>query len=74
MEFDPDKFADWMKETREKKGLSWYSMADLAGLHQSALATIEHHGRDVRMSTFIKICNALEQNPCSVLRRSLSGR
>jgi transcriptional regulator with XRE-family HTH domain len=72
VEFDPDKFSDWMKTAREKNGLTWYGLAALTGMHATTLSTIEQHGRDVRMSSFVKICTALNENPATVMKKVLA--
>ena len=67
------RFGRWMKESRKAQDVSWYALSKLTGLHATALAKIEKNSTDVRMSSFVKICSALEANPATVLAYILEG-
>ena len=49
-----------LKELRERKDLSQKQLAELVGCNQAAISHIESGERDVQLSSFIRILNALE--------------
>lgn len=48
----------WLKEIREKKGISQYKAADICGISQSYYGAVEVGTRDVPVHTAKKIASA----------------
>lgn len=61
------RFANWMKASRLAQNKTWYTMAPTTGIHATTLATIEKDARDLRLTTFVKICEDLNEDPAIVL-------
>ena len=61
------QFAKRMKQERIAQGKTWYSMSTTSGVHPTTLATIEKDARDLRLSNYVKICEALNLNPGDTL-------
>lgn len=69
----PAKFSVWMREERIKKGVSLYEMSKSTAVHRTTLSTIENDSRDVRLSTFVQICKALDAKPSAVMKQITGG-
>lgn len=52
-------FSAIVKQTRQKKKLSIYRLAVMAGMTRKAVMEIEQ-GADVKMSNALKLCKALD--------------
>ena len=61
------KFARWASTRRKELGMSMYAVGKMTGLHPTAIAKIERNAQDVKLTTFVKICEALNANPARVL-------
>lgn len=62
-------FNTWFKDSREQRGLSLRKVEALTGIGNTALSYIEKHGKSVKLSDFIKICEAFDENPTEVLQQ-----
>lgn len=65
------EFGKWAEDRRLKLGLSMYAVGQRTGLHPTAIAKIERNALDVRLSSFVVICQALEADPAKVLKEIL---
>ncbi len=65
------EFGKWAEARRQKLGLSMYAIGQRTGLHPTAIAKIERNALDVRLSSFVVICKALEADPSKVLKEIL---
>ena len=61
------QFAKRMRQERRAQGKTWYGMAAETGIHATTLATVEKDARDLRLSNYVKICEALNLNPGDTL-------
>lgn len=52
-----------IKELREYLGLTQGQLAKISGLTPAAICQIENNNREPQLSSFVKICNALEVEP-----------
>lgn len=57
-----------MLATRKKLGLTQSEVADAAGLSDRAYADIERGSVNMRLETFLRICEALYVTPDEILR------
>jgi transcriptional regulator with XRE-family HTH domain len=60
-----------IKRLRKAKGLTVEGLSDLCGLHSKYLQTIERGQRNISISVFIQIANALGLTPPKLLSRIL---
>jgi hypothetical protein len=60
-------FAKRMQQERLAQGKTWYGMAATSGVHPTTLATVEKDARDLRLSNYVKICEALNLDPGKTL-------
>jgi transcriptional regulator with XRE-family HTH domain len=58
-----------LKEWRERRGLSLRKLAMLAGVHYVSLVRIEAGRLDPRLSTLLKLCEALHINLVQLVGR-----
>lgn len=49
-----------LKELRTQKGLSWYALAQLTGLNQTVIKSVEEGAAQYTIDTYIKIMDAYE--------------
>jgi len=63
------KFAKQMRKLRLAQHKTWASLSVQTGIHATTLATIEKDARDLRLSNFVKICEALDTTPCDMLSK-----
>lgn len=63
MEMAKEKRLNRIKETRESKGMTRYELAKRTGLWYVSLVKIENNKTDIKLSSIIKIAEALE---CSI--------
>ena len=54
---------------RKKRGLTQVELAELAGLSDRAYADIERGETNMRIETFLRICNVLQVTPDQILTR-----
>jgi transcriptional regulator with XRE-family HTH domain len=67
-------FGKLLKELREERGLSQAQLALECELDQSFLSLIERGRRQPSLSTFIVLCEGLNVEPETVMRRLMSRR
>ena len=67
----PSRVAVWLHEQRTIAAISQRTLAAMSDTHDTTLSTIERDHRDVRLSTFVKLCRALGSNPATVLAKLL---
>lgn len=67
VEFNGKRFGKWVKAERTKRGISCYLLGPQIGMHPTSLGKIEAGALDVRMSTFLAICNGFNRSPAKVL-------
>jgi transcriptional regulator with XRE-family HTH domain len=53
-------FAKRLKQTREAKGMTPYRLAQLTGLSKQGVLNLEQSGADPKLSTIIKLADALD--------------
>jgi transcriptional regulator with XRE-family HTH domain len=61
------QFAKRMKQARVAQGKTYYGMSIASGVHPTTLSTIERDARDLRLSNYVKICEALNLDPGKTL-------
>lgn len=59
-----------LKEWRERRGLSLRKLAMLSGVHYVSLVRIEANRLDPRLSTLLKLCDALHINLVQLVGRT----
>lgn len=59
-----------LKEWRERRGLSLRRLAMLSGVHYVSLVRIEANRLDPRLSTLLKLCDALHINLVQLVGRT----
>jgi len=59
------------KLIRLKKKLTIKELADLCGLHEKYLQTIERNHRNIFISVFVQIAKALKVSPSKLLEKAL---
>ncbi len=59
---------DELKRARKAKGMSLTEVAELAGLHDEAIARAERRGVDPRFSTVATIADAIGVPLCQLVR------
>lgn len=60
-----------LKAIREGKGLSQLELSLVSGISQTAISQMETGKKSPTLTTFLRLCDALEISPESVLERSL---
>lgn len=60
-----------LKAIREGKGLSQLELSLVSGISQTAISQMETGKKSPTLATFLRLCDALEISPESVLERSL---
>ena len=61
-----------MKAIRESKGLSQLELSLSSGVSQTAISQMETGKKSPTLATFLKLCDALEVSPDSILALSLN--
>jgi transcriptional regulator with XRE-family HTH domain len=59
-----------LKEWRERRGLSLRKLAKMSGVHYVSLVRIEGGRLDPRLSTLLKLCEALHINLVQLVGRT----
>jgi transcriptional regulator with XRE-family HTH domain len=77
--YKPDKallksLAQEIKTLRLKKELTIEELADLCGLHEKYIQTIERNHRNMSISVFVQIAKALEVSPSKLLEKALQAK
>ena len=62
------RFTEWLQQRMHHKGLCYAQLAARSGLHATTISDIIKHQRDVRLSTFIALCKAVDADPARVLK------
>lgn len=63
---------DFLTEARKKAGYTQATLSKLAGVSQSTLSDVENNTRELSVSNFISICNALRIPPSDALASILA--
>jgi transcriptional regulator with XRE-family HTH domain len=63
--------AETIKTRRESAGLSKNALAQKAGISVQSVSFIENSVNSPSLSTFLRICSALEVKPDALLRKAL---
>jgi transcriptional regulator with XRE-family HTH domain len=63
-----------IKRARQRAGLSLSELAEVTGLHRTAVARIEREGQDVKASTVALIAKALGVPVCQMFEETGHGR
>lgn len=63
-----DQFARNLVEQRRRRGLSQDELAELAGMHRTAISLLERRGRDPQLETIVKLAHALGVKPMTLMR------
>lgn len=71
--FDSRAIGNNLLAVRKKAGLTQAELAELAGLSDRAYADIERGNVNMRIETFLHICNALHITPNEVLTEKKSS-
>lgn len=58
-----------IKALRQKRRLTVEELAEKSGLHSKYIQTIERNHRNISMSVFIQIAEALEVSPVTLLKK-----
>ena len=77
--YKPDKallkaLAQEIKSLRSKKDLTIEELADLAGLHEKYIQTIERNHRNISVSVFVQIAKALNTSPSKLLEKAIRAK
>lgn len=56
-------FPEWMKQERERRGLTQRDLAEMAEIHFSTLANTETARREPTADVVVKVCAALDLTP-----------
>jgi len=65
---DPtEQFAANVRSVRLARGLSQEALGDIAGLHMTEISRLERAVREPRLSTIVKLAQALGVSPASLL-------
>lgn len=58
-----EKLRTWLKEQRDKSGLSLRDVAEAMGRHHSVLGKMEQDRRKIEILEFVRYCQVLGVNP-----------
>jgi transcriptional regulator with XRE-family HTH domain len=61
------RFARNLREHRVRLGLSQEALGDACDLHRTEISLLERSGRDPRLSTIVRIAQALRVTPAELL-------
>lgn len=70
----PVPTVEGIKKARQKAGLSLTELAEVTGLHRTAVARIEREGQDVKASTVALVAKALGVPVCELFEDTGHGR
>jgi transcriptional regulator with XRE-family HTH domain len=62
------RFAQNLREQRAQRGWSQEARGAASGLHRTEISMLERTERDPRLSTIVRVANALEIPPMELLR------
>ena len=62
------RFARWLQTEMKLREENYATMAIATGLHKTTISDIVRHQRDVRLSTFIALCEGLGVDPAKTLK------
>ena len=62
--------ADFLRQERERRGVSMTRLAEMSGLSQGMISLVEHEHRNPSLDTLLRICIALEIDLSKVLSRA----
>ncbi len=72
MNHDPEKiltqFGERVRIARHKRGVSQEAFADSAGFHRTYISAIERGKRNPSLTNVIRLAEALETDPSSLLK------
>lgn len=60
-------FSKWLRATREAYPISRYAIAKKQPVSEANLKALEDNAHDPKLSTFVAVCDALEEKPGKVL-------
>ncbi len=60
-------FAENMRKSRKRRGLSQEALAFACRLHRTEISLLERGERDPRLSTIVRLARALECTPSSLV-------
>lgn len=60
-------FAEWVKEERNRRGITQRDLADISGVHHSTIAQVEQGSREPTADFVVKVCEAFECSPKETL-------
>lgn len=72
-----DKLRAWLKQKRDKQGLSLRAVAERIGRHHSVIGKMEQDRRKIDVVEFVEYCLALDADPhegLDVLMASMGKR
>jgi transcriptional regulator with XRE-family HTH domain len=61
------RFAYWLRQLRQERGLSQVALAEMVGLDPTALTKIEKGNRSIRLNEAEALANALNQTVSTML-------
>lgn len=67
-----ENFAEWLRTTREAKGMTRYAVWQKGGPLEVTQKAMEDKASVPRLDTFCQLCQALGENPSKVLTALLS--
>lgn len=65
-----EAFAARLARQRQRQGLSMRALAERAGMHSSEISRLENGQRDPRLSTTVRLAQALEVPLSALLRQT----
>lgn len=71
----PEKhFARNLREQRKRVGLSQEALGDASGLHRTEVSLLERAGREPRLSTIVRLADALGVSPSELVKGAGSAK
>jgi transcriptional regulator with XRE-family HTH domain len=62
-----ERFAANLREIRLRRGLSQEALADLCHLHRTEVSLLERAQREPRLTTIVRVAQALDVTPAELL-------
>lgn len=62
------RFAKWLQAAMKSQDHNYATMGIATGLHKTTVSDIIRNQRDVRLSTFIALCQGVSADPVKVLK------
>lgn len=59
-----------LRQLREDRGLTQLVVADRASMSSTFISQVENHRKEFKMSTFLKLCDALDVPASEVMRQA----